>query len=1258
MALAPGSGGDVHRPFLDVQGSQAPPQVGRKGTDLSAQDATASSAQELTNKETTLARHDVDLFETWNTAQKKQRPRAIRFMRPSSGSLPERAHDEAIFHHTEETQRLPGMAELRASMLVVSDYHLWDHDHVVQQAGGISKNNEQLSEEKPRTVPIQFGSMLECTIHEAMRVYAFAAVFFMPFVLGFDQVYPFRRSHVLPMLDLGLTALYGLCVLSRLLTSFISEDGVEEVDRFATVVAAVSRSPTFLLDAAAALSAPCLYVQGEIAFVALGLLRLCCCWRLRGDRQRKLLLGHALENNPIVGTSIILAIVCHLFACTWFFAQAYAEPSVWVTEAGQKEPGTLQHLLSCYIHALRDGASMLVGSGLPETTNDGHLAVTILLGAVGGLVMVYVIGRTVVRLHRSTILQDRFAEQMAVVSDACRVMHMPKDLRLRIFQYISYLSVHHMNAQSQEILNQLSTHLAGEVRIFRMRQVINESDLFRDLPPRLLFLLVSTCHEQVFSPGDIIVRKGEVGDCMYVILTGLVGVYLNPELSTCVCQLTAPSWFGEVCLLPGQNLRTAWIGTLSFVVASRMDRDKLHAVLDDSPVEKKAFLQRLAEKSGLQEFRKFLSQDSWQAGSGEIVPANESTPLMSDRDDVEQQAAGAEAGVSMSIVGSQADALRQRIGSSCRAEQKIDAMFDTVKQLERAASKKPHHNVSAAYGLQDDSEMEMQVQRQQDRMQLLQDQLQQKLQEEHRSIHDQHFNEMLRVVKTQRAPPDVRFIDQLKQVLQQQQKLQFKQLSQQMLERQLQHEQQMDTMRKKHEAQQEETNKQFLQHSEQLKQQLQQESSSQFEKLQEVQNRLGTLMQDFLQAHEQSSAPASNIEARQVQGARAVPFQTEPSELRQLQEQQKQHLEQQRKQQEQLEEIKQMLVQHVQPNNLEQQQQTDEIKQMLVQHVQQNKLEQQQQQTDDLKQFLLQHLEQAQSDQRKQMAEVRQLLLQQQGAQPPSSTEPEQLAMQLREVQQELNLQVHEQMHKQCDIQREQVQAQMQQIEQLQQLQQNLQEQLRRQEEQQKSLKHTFQQLQMQEEKQSVLSERFQDQAQGVEGQNLGLAEHLQRLESKVEGLVASMSEPSQGGIKQFLEVMLASRDEDMARALRQSAELQDGIAADVRRLQATLGTLLANSTHGQVALSPPKLNTLAATAKRASSPEIDEGRPQRSALLVRALRTGQTTRSPGKSFGTKRGDRFVGSPLLRGRGDSRSPSLPPASAASATGGTGSNETS
>ena len=100
------------------------------------------------------------------------------------------------------------------------------------------------------------------------------------------------------------------------------------------------------------------------------------------------------------------------------------------------------------------------------------------------------------------------------------------------------------------------------------------------------------------NAGEIIVRKGELADSLFLLEEGVVRVLGGAELdgnrriSPGLCDLEAGSIFGDVCLYE-TRLRTASVVAVTEVCLLEVRSDMLSVYLDDHPIEGYLFLKAL-----------------------------------------------------------------------------------------------------------------------------------------------------------------------------------------------------------------------------------------------------------------------------------------------------------------------------------------------------------------------------------------------------------------------------------------------------------------------------------------------------------------------------------------------------------------------------------------------------------------------------------------------------------------------------------------
>lgn len=105
------------------------------------------------------------------------------------------------------------------------------------------------------------------------------------------------------------------------------------------------------------------------------------------------------------------------------------------------------------------------------------------------------------------------------------------------------------------MLSALPDKLKTEIAIRVHMNTLKDVRIFKDCEPGLLEALVLKLKLQVFSPGDYICRKGDVGKEMYIVKSGELSV-VGDDGSTVLAKLGAGSVFGEVSVLEIAGNRT------------------------------------------------------------------------------------------------------------------------------------------------------------------------------------------------------------------------------------------------------------------------------------------------------------------------------------------------------------------------------------------------------------------------------------------------------------------------------------------------------------------------------------------------------------------------------------------------------------------------------------------------------------------------------------------------------------------------------
>ena len=88
---------------------------------------------------------------------------------------------------------------------------------------------------------------------------------------------------------------------------------------------------------------------------------------------------------------------------------------------------------------------------------------------------------------------------------------------------------------------------------------------------------------EAFANGEVIIREGEVGDCMYVVQEGQVEVYVNRGADEIILNVLLPgAFFGEMTLFD-KDVRSASVRALGPARILTVDRKNLMRRVHEDP---------------------------------------------------------------------------------------------------------------------------------------------------------------------------------------------------------------------------------------------------------------------------------------------------------------------------------------------------------------------------------------------------------------------------------------------------------------------------------------------------------------------------------------------------------------------------------------------------------------------------------------------------------------------------------------------------
>lgn len=165
---------------------------------------------------------------------------------------------------------------------------------------------------------------------------------------------------------------------------------------------------------------------------------------------------------------------------------------------------------------------------------------------------------------------------------------------MRVIKWFDYLWNNGKAQDEREVLRYLPDKLKAEIAIQVHMETLKKVRIFADCEAGLLIELVLKLQPQVFSPGDYICKKGDIGREMYIIKDGKLAVVADDGVTQFVV-LGSGSYFGEISILnikgsKAGNRRTANIRSIGYSDLFCLSKDDLMESLTEYP-DAKAMLE-------------------------------------------------------------------------------------------------------------------------------------------------------------------------------------------------------------------------------------------------------------------------------------------------------------------------------------------------------------------------------------------------------------------------------------------------------------------------------------------------------------------------------------------------------------------------------------------------------------------------------------------------------------------------------------------
>ncbi|XP_050361754.1 cyclic nucleotide-gated cation channel beta-3 isoform X2 [Nymphalis io] len=183
----------------------------------------------------------------------------------------------------------------------------------------------------------------------------------------------------------------------------------------------------------------------------------------------------------------------------------------------------------------------------------------------------------------ATATKARTDYRMSV--DACswylRKQNLPLSVQRRIACWFNFTWNQQRCIDESRILSLLPYNMKRDVALYVHMSILSQVQLFRDCSSSLLRDLVLQLKPVSYLPGDVVVRRGDVGHHMYIVKSGECLV-MSADEKEVVAVLKTGSVFGEISLLgiEGLRRRTATVRSRGYSTLFVLSRDDLESALE------------------------------------------------------------------------------------------------------------------------------------------------------------------------------------------------------------------------------------------------------------------------------------------------------------------------------------------------------------------------------------------------------------------------------------------------------------------------------------------------------------------------------------------------------------------------------------------------------------------------------------------------------------------------------------------------------
>ncbi|XP_033627339.1 cyclic nucleotide-gated cation channel alpha-3-like [Asterias rubens] len=278
----------------------------------------------------------------------------------------------------------------------------------------------------------------------------------------------------------------------------------------------------------------------------------------------------------------VLLLLVHWFAAFYFMLcqRIGFGTGDWVYPSldGEFNSTARMYLMSFYWSTL----TLTLLGDIPVPGSEWEYVFQILSYLIGVIVFATIVGQVGAVIENRNSLRLEFERHVDNAKKYMRMYNVAKDVQNRVLLW--YFYTWRRSKTDVNSLGPLPTKIRTELAMHVHLQTLKKVSIFNECPPEFLHDLVLKMATCIYTPGDLVCRKGEVAREMFIIADGLLEV-VRPD-GVVLTTLKSGDFFGEIGIMNlggTANRRTADVRSVGYSELFTLCKGDVLAALTDFP---------------------------------------------------------------------------------------------------------------------------------------------------------------------------------------------------------------------------------------------------------------------------------------------------------------------------------------------------------------------------------------------------------------------------------------------------------------------------------------------------------------------------------------------------------------------------------------------------------------------------------------------------------------------------------------------------